>query len=146
MSRTPVAPIGTEALVRGLVTERFGGTIDSIEQMTFGHGSVTYRVALGDTSVIVRTNAKPSVFTGTAVNIEILRGLGMPVPVVLDADLTCERVPFAYVITDTFPGRDLRYEAGRTDRRLRTPRDHLARRSRIRVHADRCARRPQALG
>jgi phosphotransferase family enzyme len=36
-----------------------------------------------------------------------LRGLGLPVPSVLHADLTRSRYPFAYVMTDTFPGRDL---------------------------------------
>ncbi len=41
--------------------------------------------------------------------------LGLPVPSVLHADLTRSRYPFAYVITDAFPGRDLGFElAGMT--------------------------------
>jgi aminoglycoside phosphotransferase len=78
--------------------------------MSFGHASVTYRVDTDTRTVIVRTNHDPSVYAGTVANLDTLRGLGLSVPTVLRADLTCERFPFAYVMTDAFPGRDLRYE------------------------------------
>jgi aminoglycoside phosphotransferase (APT) family kinase protein len=78
--------------------------------MSFGQASVTYQVDAGDVRVIVRTNTDPSAYAGTVANLDRLRDIGMPVPHVIHADLTCEGLPFAYVMTDVFPGRDLRYE------------------------------------
>jgi aminoglycoside phosphotransferase (APT) family kinase protein len=86
------------------------GRGDTAVRQTFGHGSAVYRVSGGGPDVIVRMHADPGVYAGTLTNIERLRTLGVPVPTVLNADLTRERVPFAYVVTDAFPGRDLRFE------------------------------------
>ncbi|KFU82722.1 Phosphotransferase enzyme family protein [Amycolatopsis lurida] len=83
--------------------------------MTYGHGSVTYRVDLdgqaGESgSFIVRTSVDSTIYRGTRHNIDVLRDLGLPVPVVVDADLTQNRYPFAYMIMEVIAGRDLRYE------------------------------------
>ncbi len=110
MNRTPTSSSHTETLVRELVASSIGSQVQGLEQMTYGHGSVTYRVDTEAISVIVRTNASAKVYDGTLANIEVLRKLGLPVPNVLKADVTMERMPFAYIITDLFPGRDVRYE------------------------------------
>ncbi len=83
--------------------------------MTFGHNSVTYDVTLPERSVIVRTNENGGVFAQTEHNLRLLGELGLPVPQVLASDLTGTDVPFAYMILNKIPGRDLRYElAGMT--------------------------------
>jgi aminoglycoside phosphotransferase (APT) family kinase protein len=108
VSRAVEATPETESLVRTLVADVTGRPVRSVDRMAYGHGSVTYRV---DTdrgpAVIVRTNRDPGVYAGTLANLEALRSLGLPVPSVLHADVTRARYPFAYVVTDTFPGRDL---------------------------------------
>ena len=109
MRHGAVAPGTAEAVAR-LVAETVGLPVHRMERMSFGHASVTYRVDAGDVRVIVRTNADPTAYAGTVANLDRLRDTGMPVPRVLRADLTCQRLPFAYVMTDAFPGRDLRYE------------------------------------
>jgi aminoglycoside phosphotransferase (APT) family kinase protein len=98
-----MAPAGIEAWVRDLVANVAGGPVGPIERMGYGHASVTYRAA----DLIVRTHHDPSVYLGTLDNLAALRDLGLPVPTVLAADLTCTRYPFAYLVTDAFPGRDL---------------------------------------
>ena len=113
MSRAVEATPETESLVRTLVADITARPVRSVDRMAYGHGSVTYRADVGvgggpdDVAVIVRTNTDPRVYAGTLANLAALRGLGLPVPSVLDADLACSRYPFAYVVTDTFPGRDL---------------------------------------
>ena len=111
MSRAVEATPETESLVRALVADVTGRSVRTVDRMAYGHGSITYRVDTdGDPAVIVRTNTDPGVYAGTLANLDALRGLGLPVPSVLHADLTCSRYPFAYVVTDTFPGRDLGFE------------------------------------
>jgi Phosphotransferase enzyme family len=111
VSRAVEAAPETESLVRALVADVTGRSVRAVGRMAYGHGSVTYRVAVdGGPDVIVRTNTDPDVYAGTLANLDTLHGLGLPVPSVLRADLTCSRFPFAYVITDTFPGRDLGFE------------------------------------
>jgi Phosphotransferase enzyme family len=116
VSRAVEATPETESLVRALVADVVGQPVRAIARMAYGHGSVTYRADTdGGAAVIVRTNSDPRVYAGTLTNLDTLRGLGLPVPSVLHADLTRSRCPFAYVMTDTFPGRDLGFElAGMT--------------------------------
>ena len=116
MSRAVEAAPETESLVRALAADVTGRPVRAVARMAYGHGSVTYRVKTdGDPAVIVRTNIDPGVYAGTLANLEALRGLGLHVPSVLRADLTCSGYPFAYVITDAFTGRDLGFElAGMT--------------------------------
>src|SRR5579864_1436559 len=78
--------------------------------MPFGHSSVTYDVCLPNRNIILRTNDNPAVFKGTARNLEILSRLGLPVSHVITTDLSKSRYPFAYMILEKIPGRDLRYE------------------------------------
>lgn len=99
-----------ETQIMALVAEVVGIQPLSAVHQTFGHNSVTYDVALPSRSVIVRANADPGVFATTERNIAVLAGLGLPLPHVLASDLTGSRVPFAYMILDKIPGRDLRYE------------------------------------
>lgn len=111
MSRAVETTPETESLVRALVTDVLGQPVRAVARMAYGHGSVTYRVDTdGGAAVIVRTNTDPDIYAGTLANLDALRGLGLPVPSVLHSDLTRSRCPFAYVMTDTFPGRDLGFE------------------------------------
>jgi aminoglycoside phosphotransferase (APT) family kinase protein len=103
----------TSAEVRNLVARTLGVRAFEPEPMTFGHSSITFRVPLDDgADVIVRTHRDPGVFAHTEANIEQLRALGLPVPRVLATDLTLETEPFAWMLTDAFPGRDLKFELG----------------------------------
>ena len=99
-----------EAQVITLVSELFGIQPLSALHQTFGHNSVTYDVTLPDRNVIVRTNRNPQVFATTESNMAVLAKLGLPVPNVLAVDITLTSVPFAYMILEKIPGRDLRYE------------------------------------
>lgn len=93
-----------------LVRQVLGEEPRQVTHQDFGHRSLTFDVRLPERSVIVRTNADGRVFAGTVQNIVLLRDLGLPVPRVLAADLTRDHVPFAYLILDKIPGRDLRDE------------------------------------
>ncbi len=93
-----------------LVADILGAEPLGATHMDFGHMSVTYEVALPDRQVMVRTNERAEVFAGTARNLAILAGLGLPVPHVIASDLSKARYPFAYMILAKIPGRDLRYE------------------------------------
>jgi hypothetical protein len=126
VSRAVEAAPETESWVRALVAHVADRPVRAIIRIGYGHGSVTYRVdvdgpvdsAVGN-AVIVRTNTDPGVYAGTLSNLDTLRGIGLPVPTVLAADLTMGRYPFAYVMTDTFPGRDLGFElAGLSGRQM----------------------------
>ncbi len=101
--------------VIALVEDVLGVQPSTVIFQPFGHNSVTYEATLPGRSVIVRMNADASVFAATERNIAVLRGLGLPVPVVLASDLSKTRYPFAYLLLEKIPGRDLRYElAGMT--------------------------------
>ncbi len=78
--------------------------------MTFGHNSITYDIRLPNRNVILRTNKNTHVFAKTEWNLTILAQLGLPVPHVLATDVTQEKYPFAYMMLEKIPGRDLRYE------------------------------------
>ncbi|MGG4345901.1 phosphotransferase family protein [Paenibacillus lautus] len=93
-----------------LITEIYGSPPLKIELMSFGHTNQVYRVTLSAEQIILRTNRKPGVLEHTADNIAILSSLGLPVPRVIRTDVSMEQVPFAYMILEHFPGRDLRYE------------------------------------
>ncbi|WP_127596637.1 phosphotransferase family protein [Paenibacillus lautus] len=93
-----------------LITEVYGSPPLKIERMSFGHTNQVYRVTFSDEQIILRTNHKPGVLKHTADNIAILSSLGLPVPNVIRTDVSLEKVPFAYMILEHFPGRDLRYE------------------------------------
>lgn len=95
-----------------LVAETLGEPPLSAIPQTFGHCSVTYEVVLPGRSVIIRMNRDARVFSTTADNLAVLAGLGLPTPMVLTVDLSRGHVPFAYMILDKIPGRDLRYELG----------------------------------
>lgn len=96
--------------VKTIVAERLGVAPLAVTPMPFGHNSITYEVTLPERSVMVRTHADTQVFAGTEHNLKVLSGLGLPVPRVLTVDFTLSRVPFAYMILEKIPGRDLRYE------------------------------------
>ncbi|MFG1731219.1 phosphotransferase family protein [Paenibacillus sp. 843] len=93
-----------------LIMEDYGSPPLKIERMSFGHTNQVYNVTFSDEQIILRTNHKPGVLRHTADNIAILSSLGLPVPNVIRTDVSLEKVPFAYMILEHFPGRDLRYE------------------------------------
>ena len=94
------------------VTQVLGQNALSAVPMNLTHsGNVIFEVRLLDCSVIVRLREdKRNTFGGTVQNIAALRQLGLPVPQVLAADNSRSRFPFAYVILEKIPGRDLLYE------------------------------------
>lgn len=96
--------------IKQLVTQELGATPLQVTHMDFGHNSLVYDVTLPASNVIVRTNVHPQVFAGTAHNLALLAGLGLPVPRILASDFSQTRYPFAYLILAKIPGRDLRYE------------------------------------
>lgn len=93
-----------------LITKVYGSPPLKIERMSFGHTNQVYSVTFSDEQIIVRTNREPGVLKHTADNMAILSSLGLPVPSVIQVDISLEQVPFAYMILEHFPGRDLRYE------------------------------------
>lgn len=93
-----------------VVEERLQAQPLSAVHQTFGHCNVTYEVTLPGRSVIVRMNREAKAFATTAQNLMRLTALRLPVPKVLAVDTSRERVPFAYMILEKIPGRDLRYE------------------------------------
>lgn len=101
-----------EAQVMNLVTQVLGVQPLSALHQTFGHNSVTFDVTLPERSVIVRTNTDPQVFATTEHNLAVLAELGLPVPKVIASDFAQYQHPFAWMILDKIPGRDLRYEPG----------------------------------
>lgn len=102
-----------------LITKVYGSPPLKIERMSFGHTNQVYSVTFSDEQIIVRTNREPGVLKHTADNMAILSSLGLPVPSVIQVDISLEQVPFAYMILEHFPGRDLRYELERmTDEQL----------------------------
>src|SRR5258708_2137255 len=92
------------------ISEAFGEKPLATTHMPFGHNSLTYEVTLPDRSIIVRMNAQAEVFKGTAHNLKVLSELGLPVAHIISSDVSKTRYPFAYMILDKIPGRDLRYE------------------------------------
>lgn len=102
----------TPEQVGRLVTGVLGETPLAVNHLTFGHSSVSYDVTLANRSLIVRTNADPEVFAKTSANLAALRALGLPVSDVVRSDLTKMRHPFAYMVLEKIPGRDLRDELG----------------------------------
>ncbi len=96
--------------VAALLERLFGATPAVLEQMSFGETSVTFGASVGERPLIVRTHWDPKTFSGTQRTLDALRGLGIAVPQVYAVDLSCRDVGFAYMITERFPGRDLRFE------------------------------------
>ncbi len=94
--------------VQALVREALGEEAGAVRHQDFGHRSLTFDVALAGRSVIVRTHEDAGAFAATEHNLATLAGLGLPVPRVLAADLTGERLPFGWMILEKIPGRDLR--------------------------------------
>ena len=99
-----------QAEVTQLIQHTFGMAPTAVECMAFGHTSVTYKVDVEDRQVIVRTNASPSAFSRTGANLATLRKLGLPAPRLIAADLSLSRFDTAYLILESIPGRDLRFE------------------------------------
>jgi aminoglycoside phosphotransferase (APT) family kinase protein len=93
-----------------LVRDLFGEVPTGMRRMTFGHNSVTYEVTLPAHTVILRTNTDANVFRKTEHNLSVLRELGLPVPEVIARDLSLTGYPFAYLLLEKIPGRDLRFE------------------------------------
>ena len=100
----------TPEQVTQLITETFAETPAAVTHLTFGHSSVSYEVTLPGRALIVRTNANSAVFSGTAHNLTVLRGLGLPVSNLVVQNLTKTRYSAAYMVLDKLPGRDFCYE------------------------------------
>jgi len=90
-----------------LIYKQLGEMPLGCEKMAYGHQSITYDVALPTRNVIVRMNDSAQVFACTQNNIAELRKLGLPVPEMIASDLSITKFPFAYMILEKIPGRDL---------------------------------------
>ncbi|MDX1935380.1 MAG: aminoglycoside phosphotransferase family protein [Capsulimonadales bacterium] len=100
---------GTGQLVRHVL----GAEPVRVEPMTFTHsGNTIFSVALDDgREVIVRMRGPDEdTFAHTERHLRTLTDLGLPAPRLLAADVTRTRFPFAYLILEKLPGRDLYYE------------------------------------
>ena len=93
-----------------LMKDLFGVRAIHVQRMHAGLFNITFEVALPGRTLIVRTNNSADAFRGTERNLAVLRDLGLPVPRVVGSNLTCSRYPWAYLILEKMPGRDLRYE------------------------------------
>jgi aminoglycoside phosphotransferase (APT) family kinase protein len=83
----------------------------SLSHMWFGMANTTFDAALTDKSVIVRTNFDTEAFKPTCANLKVLGRLGLPVPRLLAKGVAANSTrPFAYMLLEKIPGRDLRFE------------------------------------
>ena len=64
-----------------------------------------YIVELAGRRVVLRANPRPEVLSGTERNLRALKGLGLPVPCVVAADLSRTNEPFAWLLLSYTPGR-----------------------------------------
>ena len=108
------------AQAMNLVAEVLGVQPLHAEHQTFGHNSVTFDVTLPTRNVILRTNTDARVFATTERNLAVLAELGLPVPTLIASDFTLNHSPFAWMILNKIPGRDLRYELGAMTREQMT--------------------------
>ena len=104
------SPNTRAAQVHELIRTVLGEEPLEVTHQDFGHQSLTFDVTLPGRSVIVRTHSHLPAFRKTAHNLAVLADLGLPVSRLLAADLTGERFPFAYLLLEKIPGRDLRDE------------------------------------
>jgi len=98
-----------EEQILGLVQAVLGAVTPRAVRMTDGQQSEVWEVALPE-HLMVRIHPDPRHFADTRHNLDVLTGLGLPVPRVLAAGLTRTRPPRAYLILTAIPGRDLRHE------------------------------------
>jgi aminoglycoside phosphotransferase (APT) family kinase protein len=81
----------------------------AIHQLLTSSGNAVFRVDLPDKrSVVLRNSPRPNSFACTKQNLDVLRGLGLPVQTVLSVGSTFNGG--SYIILDWLPGRDLLYE------------------------------------
>jgi aminoglycoside phosphotransferase (APT) family kinase protein len=101
-------------LIIQLLAERFRSRPDKLEVLTTGQSSSeVFAAVLGkpqNRSVVVKVNHDPKTLAGLERNLLALAHLGLPVPAVLDSDLSLEQYPVAFVVLEHIPGTDLRYE------------------------------------
>jgi len=97
--------------VASLVEWICGERPEQLRHMWFGMASTTFDAILSERSFIVRCNSNLGAFDATRANLEVLGGLGLPVPRILAAGaITDAGPPFAYMVLEKIPGRDLRFE------------------------------------
>jgi aminoglycoside phosphotransferase (APT) family kinase protein len=99
-----------EAAARQVVLAALGEEAVALRHQPFGHHSVTYEAVLAGCSVMLHMHREATTFAGTAHNLAVLGGLGLPVPKLLRVDTSLSEFPFAYTILERIEGRDLRYE------------------------------------
>lgn len=112
----PVRRAATPADVVELIASLVGVPPDRVERMPYGHRHVTYDVHAAGRDLIVRTNVDPSSMVDTERNLAILRGLDLPVPEIVAADLRPD-LQFGYLVLAKIPGRDLGFELPTMTRR-----------------------------
>jgi len=100
----------TEHQVLELVTGALGSVPLSATLVAGGMQSEVWEVALPECLVMVRLHPDLRHFADTRHNLEVLAGLGLPVPSVLVAGITRSQRPLTYLILTRISGTDLRHE------------------------------------
>jgi len=91
------------------ICERMLADVRQIIHQPFGHAGITFEVVTGAKSYILKTSDKRSAFEYTSRNIEILGGLGIPVPKVVSSGA---EDGIEYLLNEKIPGRDLGFVLG----------------------------------
>ena len=97
-NRSPVATLdagdaGFRRRVASLVEWICGERPEQLRHMWFGMASTTFDAILSERSVIVRCNSNLGAFDATRANLEVLGGLGLPVPRILAAGAITDAGP-----------------------------------------------------
>ena len=93
--------------------------LHSVRQSLSKSGNAVFRIDLAEgQSVALRISARPRTFAYTQHNCDVLRKLGLPVPMVLAAGPTASGG--SYIVLNWIPGRDLVYELGEMSREQMT--------------------------
>jgi aminoglycoside phosphotransferase (APT) family kinase protein len=91
----------------------------AVRQSLSKSGNAVFRIDLADgESVALRISPRPRTFAYTQHNFDVLRKLGLPVPMVLAAGPTARGG--SYIVLNWIPGRDLVYELGEMSREQMT--------------------------
>lgn len=104
--------VGDNAEIAQCMADALGERPLQFERQLFTHsGNVVFRACMpGGRSLAVRISPDAQTFLHTRSNLDVLRGLGLPVQTVLARDATPSGGEF--VVLDWLPGRDLFYVFG----------------------------------
>lgn len=103
----PAAPAALEAVARSALETALGRPPDHLRRMTTGRRNEVYAAEVAGQGLILRLNSDPQPLEGSARHIPVFGALGIPVPAILAADYSKERLPMAWQLQSRLPGRDI---------------------------------------